>query len=77
MISCGKTLKDDSCYMTDYKCWNSDSMIAVDSYEEEKRHISKEKMVPYKGGKLGFPNDMLKDGSSRYLWKNAEGTWLL
>lgn len=40
-------------------------MITVDSYEEEKRHISNEKMVPYKGGKLGFANDMLKDGSSR------------
>lgn len=46
MISSCKTLKDDSVYMADYKCLNSDHII--DSYEEEKGHTSKEKMVPYK-----------------------------
>ena len=55
MILCGKTLKDDSCYMTDYKWGNSDNLIRIDSYEEEKRHTSKERIVPYRSlESLGF-----------------------
>lgn len=52
--------------MADGKCWNSDSIIIIDAYAEEVGHPSEEKTVPYQAfsEELGFPNDMLKCGTS-------------
>lgn len=57
--------------MADYKCWGSDNIIIIDSYEEEKRRTPKEKMETYRKvfKQLGFPNDMLGDGRSWHWWK--------
>ena len=74
VISRCSTLKDDSGYTADYKCWNADNIIISVPYEEEKQHTSKKKWYLTKGlWRAWVSNDTYKARRSQHFSRRLKG----